>query len=134
MRLQWTDDLSVGVVEIDNQHKELFLRVNNLLDAMKQGRGKEEISGLIKFLGDYTIMHFGLEEEYMLRHEYPDYASHKLKHMHFTEEFSQARTAFETEGATPDLVVRISMLLTGWWIAHIRGVDKLLGIFLRKKL
>jgi len=38
MKLQWTQDLSVGVEEIDNQHKELFERINNLDSAMSRQR------------------------------------------------------------------------------------------------
>ncbi|MHB1162771.1 MAG: hypothetical protein ACYC3V_20925 [Chloroflexota bacterium] len=33
MPVRWTPDLSVGVTLIDDQHKELFKRVNQLLEA-----------------------------------------------------------------------------------------------------
>ncbi|MHB0870885.1 MAG: hypothetical protein ACYC5J_15740 [Chloroflexota bacterium] len=33
MPVQWTPDLSVGVTLIDDQHKGLFKRVNQLLEA-----------------------------------------------------------------------------------------------------
>ena len=38
--IQWTDDLAVNVLDIDNQHKELFARINRFFDAFEQtGRG-----------------------------------------------------------------------------------------------
>jgi hemerythrin len=48
MAIEWTDDLAVGIVEIDNQHKELFHQINQLLEACNQGKGKETV-GKIKF-------------------------------------------------------------------------------------
>ena len=36
--MQWTEDLTVGVEAIDNQHKELFSRINSLADAIRQGK------------------------------------------------------------------------------------------------
>ncbi len=133
MRLQWTEDLSVGVQEIDSQHKELFIRANDLLEAMKRGKGREEVRELIRFLDDYTIMHFGLEERYMLEYEYPDYLSHKQKHSQFMEKIRDEKKELESEGVTVDAAARIGLFLTQWWIEHIRNVDKLLGIFLKKK-
>jgi hemerythrin len=32
--MQWTEDLSVGVEAIDNQRRELFIRINSLADAI----------------------------------------------------------------------------------------------------
>lgn len=43
MAIEWTDELATGVNKIDNQHKELFKRINNLLDACNQGKGKDEV-------------------------------------------------------------------------------------------
>ena len=50
MAIEWTKDLETGVALIDEQHKELFDRVNKLLAASSQGRGKEEVGSLLGFL------------------------------------------------------------------------------------
>ena len=83
MAILWKENLSVGVNEIDNQHKELFNRINNLLDACTRGKGSEEIKRTLNFLSDYVISHFGTEENLMVRYNYPDYTSHKEKHEKF---------------------------------------------------
>jgi len=38
MAIEWTNDLATGVSEIDYQHKELFRRINSLLDACREGK------------------------------------------------------------------------------------------------
>jgi hemerythrin len=37
--IQWNDGLSVNVVEIDRQHQKLIGMINDLNDAMRQGKG-----------------------------------------------------------------------------------------------
>jgi hemerythrin len=43
MAMIWSDNFSVGVSSIDEQHKELFHRTNRLLEACQEGRGKEVV-------------------------------------------------------------------------------------------
>jgi hemerythrin len=134
MSPQWTQDLSIGVEWIDGQHKELFNRINNLHDAIKQGKGKEEIINLIRFLDNYVVMHFSSEEKYMTKYDYPEYPSHKSAHKWFIREFSTIKSELEDTGSTSYLVLRINHLLGDWLITHIMKVDKAFGIFLKTKL
>src|SRR3970282_1435784 len=50
MAFQWRHDLSVGFQEIDDQHKELFRKINDLLESIGQGRGIQEVKNMIKFI------------------------------------------------------------------------------------
>lgn len=134
MALQWTQALSVGVDEIDNQHKELFNRINNLHTAISQGKGKEDIAKVIKFLEDYVITHFGAEERYMTRYDYPGYLAHKAQHTEFIKDFSNLKKEFETQGATSYLVIQVNLRVGDWLINHIGKVDKALGTFLETKI
>jgi hemerythrin len=38
--IQWDESFSVNVAEIDKQHQRLLEMINELYDAMRQGRGK----------------------------------------------------------------------------------------------
>ena len=87
MSIEWSLDLATGVDEIDKQHKELFQRINNLLEACNHGKGKEEVKKVIWFLEDYVITHFSEEERYMGKYDYPEYSGHKRQHLEFMENF-----------------------------------------------
>ena len=134
MKLQWTQELSVGVEEIDSQHKELFDRINNLDTAMKRGKAKEEVVRLIEFLDQYVIIHFGAEEKYMVDYNYTGYALHKTKHDWFKKEFSDIRTRLEAGGVSPELIMLSNNLLITWFSNHIRSIDMMLGSFLKSKI
>ena len=86
--LTWNDSYSVNVKEIDQQHKKLFDMLNSLLEAMKEGKGKEIVGTIIKDMQSYTVIHFGTEERYMQKFEYPDYPKHKSEHEKFISKLS----------------------------------------------
>ncbi len=134
MQLQWTQDLSVGVEEIDTQHKELFNMINNLDAAMKQGKAREEVIRLLEFLDEYIVTHFHMEEKYMTDHGYPDYSVHKTKHHWFIKEFSDIKKKLETDGPSAAVIVLSNNLLISWFSNHIRTIDRALGIFLKSKI
>jgi len=134
MAIEWTADLATGVNEIDNLHKELFQRINNLLEACNHGKGKEEIKKVIWFLEDYVITHFSEEEKYMGKYDYPDGLGHKKQHLEFMENFFRLKTQFEAEGPGVHIVVITNRLVVDWLRNHIRKIDKALGSFLKTKI
>ncbi len=134
MAIQWTKDLSIGSEEIDNQHKELFKRINQLLDACNKGMGKEVANKTLIFLEDYIIIHFTAEENIQKRYNYPDYESHKSLHSKFIMEFNDLKKRFEAEGPTLPIVLQINRIVVDWLINHIKKVDKALGEFVKTKI
>lgn len=133
MAILWTEDLATGVSRIDDQHKELFRRINILFDACNQGRGKGEIEGVVKFLEDYLETHFSEEEKYMKQCSFPAYSRHKARHFEFIEKFSGIKKKLHSEGPGLLVVLTINQLLIDWLREHIRKLDRELGDFLRKK-
>ena len=78
--VEWTDELSVGVEEIDEQHKVLVGLVNEMHDAIHQRHGSEVVIEILDKLADYTRIHFAVEESLMRILNYPDYEDHKEQH------------------------------------------------------
>lgn len=134
MAVLWTSDLATGVDEIDNQHKELFFRINQLFFASGTAKSKEEVVRLIDFLGEYVVSHFNTEETYMVMHHYPDYEFHKAQHTAFLNEFSDLKKRYQEEGATSHLVIVLQQRVFDWLRKHICKVDKVLGAFLKTKM
>jgi hemerythrin len=132
--IHWTEDLTTGVAEIDSQHKELFKRINGLLEACSQGKGRGEVDKVIKFLEDYVVRHFSEEEKYMVDYSYPAYGSHKAQHLEFMGNFFSLKGEFESDGPGVHIIVRTNSLVIDWLRNHIRKVDKELGTFLKARL
>ena len=134
MAIEWTKDLAVGIAKIDEQHQELFRKIDQLLEACRQCKGKETVGETIRFLGDYVIEHFGNEERYMDRYNYPESAGHKEQHRQFINSFQELKKKFETDGPGTNIVILTNRIVVNWLNSHIRNVDKVLGVFLKTKM
>jgi hemerythrin len=134
--MEWTEDLSVGVEEIDSQHKELFRRIHNLVEAIKKGECKFVIDGVIKFLEEYAAHHFSEEEGIMVRNGYPEYLRHKTQHSLYLKSLADLKEQAaqpRAQGSSYELSVTTNQVVVDWIVAHIARVDKKLGEFLRER-
>jgi hemerythrin len=131
--ITWYPALEVGVQEVDDQHRELFRRVDALVDAIVARHGPEEMGPLFDFLGRYAIEHFTAEEALMRVHGYPQRADHEVEHQSFVEDFAALRREFNREGATALLLVKVNARVVRWLVDHISGTDKELAAFLKAR-
>jgi hemerythrin len=134
MALQFTPDLSTNVAVIEDQHKELFKRVDSMLAALQPDRGREELVKTIQFLTDYVVFHFGVEEKYMAQYSYTDRSQHKAQHDLFVKTFLRLKDRLLLEGINPQNTEEAKQLAVDWLINHIKYSDKGLGLFLKRKL
>jgi len=130
--LKWSDDLSVGVRIIDQQHQELINRIDRLLDAMKNGQGKVEADIMLTFLGQYVVTHFNTEERLMNDYHYPEkeYARHKQEHESFIKYFLEVKENIGQSKISGIYIVELQRKLTDWLAHHIKVIDVALGKFL----
>lgn len=132
MSFTWTPDISTGVEEIDSQHRELFKRLNTLLDACAaQQKGKDEIGTYLAFLEDYVIQHFSAEEAAMAKAAYPGLAAHKQDHDYFKQRLTTIKKEFLDYGATIHVVLLAVRASGDWLFSHIKKTDREMGAFLR---
>lgn len=127
----WTENLSVSVVEIDNQHKHLIDLINNLYDAMKLGKGKDVLSVTIDELAKYSVEHFFAEERIMQKYSYDGYTKHKTEHDSFIRKVTEFKQGFEAGKIL--LSIEIMNFLRDWTVNHIAEVDTNFGIFLNSQ-
>jgi hemerythrin len=131
MGIVWRDSLATGVEAIDNQHKELLLRFDKLLNACQAGQGTEELKKLQAFLGEYVITHFNDEEALQRQHHYPDYEAHHAEHLSFIERINKLTSETKKEGISTHHVIETNNLLLSWLLTHISKVDTKMGAFLK---
>ncbi len=132
-KMQWSDSLSVGVELIDEQHKSLIQRLNDMSHAIESAQGPGEIAKTLDFLIDYALFHFSTEEKHMKANAYPAREDHIKKHGEFRDTLSNLEQEFKEEGATQILADSIDTFLINWLTHHISRVDVEFGAFLKKQ-
>ena len=58
MEIKWKKEYSVGIEEIDDQHKYFISLLNDLYNAIVEGKSQEELKVLFQDLSDYAEKHF----------------------------------------------------------------------------
>ncbi len=119
--IEWNDELSVGIHEIDQQHHMLVDILNEFHDAIQQHKGTDVASAILERLADYTRIHFAVEESIMRLLAYPDYRAHKALHDELIEQLMELAVKF----AAGKKSVNFELLhfLRIWLTRHIQEDD-----------
>jgi len=129
--IQWEEKYSVGVTELDNQHKQLVKLLSDLYEAMQAQKTNEVLGRILNQLVSYTKTHFATEERYMSQYGYPDLAAQKREHEAFAKKVIDFKESFEAGRTT--LSVSLTSFVKDWLFSHIGGSDKKYGPFLNSK-
>lgn len=133
MSMQWSPSLSVGIAEIDAQHKELFGQIQLLHAALSAGRAADQVAPMFDFLETYVREHFAAEEAEMDRMNYPQRRSHKASHAEFIAELQRLRAELDQVGPGPEMAVRLQRRLRDWLVGHIGIMDREFGQFVGRR-
>jgi hemerythrin len=129
--INWDDSFSVNIVEIDNQHKKIVELINNMADAMKIGKGKVVLGGILNELVDYTVYHFKTEEDYFEQFGYSKIETQKKEHAEFKEKVFDLKK--ELKVGNQFFSIEVMTFLSSWLETHIKGVDKEYTAFFNAK-
>lgn len=130
MLIEWSDELSVGIQEIDEQHKVLVGLVNEMHDAIHARHGSEVSSEILQRLADYTKIHFAVEESLFRIFDYPGYEEHKAQHDELIREILELQAKIAA-GKT-NISFQLLHFLKMWLTQHILDSDKEYSPYLLK--
>ena len=132
--IDWSDILSIGINKMDDQHKELFKRINALLKALLGGTSQtSSINGLVNFLTEYIVFHFNDEESLQRKYQYPKADAHHKLHETYKAEFAAIVKSMETNGFNASILIRLQDKVVNWLLEHIAKVDSDYGRFILAK-
>ena len=124
----WGDVLSVGVEEIDEDHRKLVNIFNILNHAVTDGESPEYLTAVLEELVNCTIWHFSHEERLMLKHGYEDIEEHREIHRELiasAKELQQNLLQADETVSEDDIEI-----LERWLTGHILTDDMRLGAHL----
>lgn len=129
--INWTDQLAVGVKDIDTQHKMLVDLINSLHTHMVAGDANDLMGKVLDKIIEYTGFHFATEERLMAAHGYPQSPAHKHEHAKLVQ------TAVELQKKVKSGQAHVTMetmnFLRDWLQHHIKESDKAFGAYLSAK-
>jgi hemerythrin len=133
----WKDKYKIGVDLIDQQHKELFKRVSDFTQTIRNEENWEakldKVKETMSFMKDYVIVHFNEEEVYQEQINYPELEEHKHAHAKFKEGIDNYVKIFEEEGFNEEKIQEFGGKLMAWLIMHVGKMDQKIGEYVKSK-
>ncbi len=113
---EWRAEYTVGVPEIDRQHKYLFGLGAKLGRAAQAERNRDELASIISELVSYANEHFAFEEKVMELADYDNLAYHRAMH-----EFMRTRLTLLQAQLAKGLLSReeLTEFMETWLTEHI---------------
>ncbi|MCX7156606.1 MAG: bacteriohemerythrin [Rhodocyclales bacterium] len=121
-QLTWREEFSVGVAELDDQHRQLINRINQLAACgdTRKPDGAERYMEILSGMVDYCQRHFTDEENHLQRIGYSGIAAHQAEHNRFVERM----TDFSLKGSVGIRDVgAVHAYLKHWLLDHILKSD-----------
>jgi hemerythrin len=128
--VEWKANLVTGNDTVDDQHKKLVDLINALHEAMKTGKTREILGGVLTELAEYTDYHFKAEEKLFSGRGYPKEAEHKTIHKDLMEQVTGIRTQYDAGKA--GISVQLLDFLKDWLVTHIKVMDKEAADYMQK--
>ena len=130
--LDWDYVMSVGVDEIDDDHKRLVALFNILNHSVNTEEDPAYLAAVLEELINCTVWHFSHEERLMLKYQYDEYAEHKTEHRELIESVEKLKGKILQAGTSiseDDL-----LFLERWLTEHILTFDNRLGAHLSEAM
>ncbi|MFA4968084.1 MAG: bacteriohemerythrin [Sulfuritalea sp.] len=123
----WTDNLLIGIHEIDQQHQVLFDVVARLEQAVSSEDKWSAVHFALVELNNFVNVHFAVEEALMRLHGYPDLEAHIAAHRAFSADLVEIKQHSIRE----DVSAEMMNMLKYWLVSHIGVVDRAYVPYLR---
>ncbi len=124
----WNDSYSIGIPELDKEHRKLVNLINTFLSTIHTNDEKETIKLTFDNLLSYADEHFTSEEAFMELHKYPGLKEHRKEHIKLTKEAVQLNK--NKDYIFPE---NIADFLISWLTDHILGTDKKYAEYILEK-
>ena len=129
--IEWKDEHTVNVKEIDHQHLRIVALVNQLHSSVEACIDKKELFHHLIMLVEYTRMHFSTEEKLMKQHAFPELPKHHEEHRMLLK-YLDNLVASVSRGTYPTFYSDYD-ISSDWAMLHILEYDKDLGKYLNSK-
>lgn len=126
--LQWSENLKIGIREIDEQHKALIAMVNELHQAIVARNAKDTARQILDRLADYPRTYFHEEEGLMQRSGYSALDTHRQQHEDLIRRVGELRKQFDSGNSK--ITFELMFVLKAWLARHVNESDRRFGAYM----
>lgn len=129
-KIEWSDELLLGLEAEDDDHREMFGLMNRVFSAASLGA--DQVSQAVAELCLFTREHFDREQDSMERAGYPGRDAHRYDHEYLVFQLDVLIERLMETGPA-HVADELLDLLKRWLCDHIMTYDAAFADFLREK-
>ena len=119
--IEWKDEFSVGVPDVDHEHQQMIALINELHANMSQPESKFGVEDFLGEIYNQISAHFALEEKIMRERKYDQYLDHKEDHERLLDELRDMMDDYEENAAFDDEALADALRV--WFTEHFKTRD-----------
>lgn len=128
MQLFWTEELSVGIEDLDEDHKQLIGMINDLQLEIGEATepdhfDKQKLERTLANLKVHASAHFEREELCFFQSGYPCQESHRLEHLKLIKRIAESADRIHSTDDPKD-AARITLSICDWITGHFYLTDR----------
>jgi len=116
--LEWNEEMSVGIDEIDTDHKKILSIISSIIETIDTNCNAENIEKYFADLTVCTTAHFKQEEALMKTLAFSDFIEHQKGHQAFLNQLPELKNKLLNSNNV-DAAEQVSQFLYDWVIEHI---------------
>lgn len=122
-RIAWESVYSVGIKELDAQHRQLIDFMNVVYERLDTQVHTGDYSDFFAKLKEHAGSHFATEEKYFVQFKYEGAAAHKKEHRKITARIDKLEEEF-SKNPSLTIVFETLQFLDDWLFDHTMMYDK----------
>lgn len=119
--LEWHEEYSVGVPDVDHEHREIIDLINDVHGRLQDRESEADIIACLGEIFAKISAHFALEERVMREAGYAEYLAHKEDHEKLLDELRELMDDYEQRGKFNEII--LGRTLGDWFGIHFRTFD-----------
>lgn len=134
MKYKFSHYLVLGHQQIDEEHEEILVLLNNLLESQEKKLSPAHLTTALKDILKCVDRHFANEESIMVQLDFPDYEDHKKKHTQFIKVFAGFLDETKVDGFDAEaLMSKIQIRAMDLLVVHVKVEDRKLVNYINSK-
>ena len=116
--IEWRDDFSTGVSDIDYEHRQLISLINSFYTALEEKADKDKLVKVLDDIYGEIYSHFVHEEILMEKHGYDQYQEHHTDHVDLLDDIRAITDEREVQGIFDEQQLKLK--LNDWFSIHFK--------------
>jgi hemerythrin len=122
LQIQWSVDFDQCHQEIDDQHYQFSMILNELFETIRLQEGEMKAVFIISELERCARTHFLFEEELLLGESSPFLNEYRIEQNQFMKNIQKLKTCLGSRNIAQE--IELVSCLDGWLVEHIHGSDR----------